>query len=287
MGESLFPDRTDFRILMAEPLSRLTIFGSKLASLLLFGGLFVAGTHVALLPLAALTMIGAMKTGALVTTCDGVLCSRACSASLFAALAIVAVHGLLVLLAPRARLLAFSGAVRSFLIGVLVLSLPLVARLPATAGAFASDAWWLPWAPPAWFVGPRALADRRCAAAPRSRREAAIGTVVVLIVSVASYVLLYRRFDRVTVQSSPSQNSAALDRSLARWNGRAPVRRAVGRFVAITIRRSVLHQGLVVGALAAAGAFVLNSLLSADGWREPFDRRHRDRRCSGRCSGRR
>lgn len=33
---SIFPDRTDFRILMAEPLSRLTIFTSKLASLLLF-----------------------------------------------------------------------------------------------------------------------------------------------------------------------------------------------------------------------------------------------------------
>ena len=46
--------------------------------------------------------------------------------------------------------------------------------------------------------------------------------------------------------------------------------------MAITIRRSVLHQGLVVGALAAAGAFVLNSLLSADGWREPFDRRQRE-----------
>ena len=274
VGESLFPDRTDYRILMAEPLSRLTIFGSKLASLLLFGGLFVAGTHLALLPLAALTMIGAMKTGALVTTAMAFLFSSVLG-SLFAALAIVAVHGLLVLVAPRARLIVFSGAVRSFLIGALVLSLPLVARLPATAGAFSSNAWWLPWAPPAWFVGlERWLIGDASRAALAA--EAAIGTVVVLIVSVASYILLYRRFDRVTVQSSPSQNIAGLDRSLARWNGRAPVRRAIGRFVAITIRRSVLHQGLVVGALAAAGAFVLNSLLSADGWREPFDRRQRE-----------
>ena len=54
------------------------------------------------------------------------------------------------------------------------------------------------------------------------------------------------------------------------------MRHAIGRFVSITIRRSVLHQSLVVGALAAAGAFVLNSLLSADGWREPFDRRQRE-----------
>jgi hypothetical protein len=273
VGESLFPDRTDFRILMAEPLSRLTIFGSKLASLLLFSGLFVAGAHLALLPLAGLTMIGAMKTGSIVMTAAAFGFSSVLG-SLYAALAIVAVHGLLVLVAPRARLLVFSGAVRSCLIGALVLSLPLIARLPATEGAFSSNAWWLPWVPPAWFVGlERWLigdASRAGLAA-----EAAIGTIVVLIVSVASYVLLYRRFDQVTVQSSPSENSAGRDRSLARWNGRAPVRRAIGRFVAITIQRSVLHQGLVVGALAVAGAWVLNSLLNADGWREPFDRRHR------------
>ena len=221
VGESLFPDRTDFRILMAEPLSRLTIFGSKLASLLLFGGLFVAGAHLALLPLAALTLIGAMKTGSLITTAIAFWFSSVLG-SLFAALAIVAVHGLLVLVAPRARLLAFSGAVRSVLIGALVLSLPLVARLPATAGAFASNAWWLVWTPPAWFVGlERWLmgdAGRAALAA-----QAAIGTVVVLIVSVASYVLLYRHFDQVTAQSSPSENTAGLDRSLGRWNGRAPV----------------------------------------------------------------
>jgi hypothetical protein len=273
VGESLFPDRTDYRILMAEPLSRLTIFGSKLASLLLFGGLFVAGAHLSLLPVAALTMIGAMKTGGIVTTAMAFLFSSVLG-SLFAALAIVAVHGLLVLVAPRARLLAFSGAVRSVLIGALVLSLPLIARLPATEGAFSSNAWWLPWAPPAWFVGlERWLIGDASRAALAA--EAAIGTVVVLMVSVVSYLLLYRRFDQVTAQSSPAENSAGLDRSLARWNGRAPVRRAIGRFVAITIRRSVLHQGLVVGALAVAGAFVLNSLLSVDAWQEPFVRRQR------------
>jgi hypothetical protein len=274
VGHSLFPDQIDFRVLMAEPLSRLTVFGAKLVSLLLFVGLFVAGTHLALLPLAALTMIGAMKTGSIFTAALAFAFSSVIG-SFFAALAIVAVHGLLVLLAPRARLLVFSGAVRSVLIGALVLSLPLVARLPATAVAFSSNAWWLPWAPPAWFV---ALERWMIGDASRAAlaAEAALGTVVVLIVSVASYVLLYRRFDRVTVQSARSRSVGASDRALARWDGRAPVRHAIGRFVSITIRRSVLHQSLVVGVLAAAGAFVLNSLLVADGWREPFDRRQRE-----------
>lgn len=274
VGHSLFPDQTDFRVLMAEPLSRLTIFGSKLVSLLLFGGLIVAGTHLALLPLAALTMVGAMKTGSILTTAMAFACSSVI-ASLFAALAIVAVHGLLVLLAPRAHLLAFSGAVRSVLIGALVLSLPLVARLPGTAAAFSSNAWWLSWAPPAWFAGLERwlIGDASRAALAAG---AAIATVVVLIVSVGSYVLLYRRFDRVTVQSAPSQSVGAGGRSLGRWNARAAVRQAIGRFVSITIRRSLLHQSLVVGVLAAAGGLVLNSLLSANGWREPLDTRGRE-----------
>jgi hypothetical protein len=274
VGHSLFPDRTDFCVLMAEPLSRATVFGAKLVSLLLFAGLVVGGTHLALLPMAALTMIGAMKTGSIFSVALAFWFSSVI-ASLFAALAITAVHGALVLLAPRARLVVFSGAVRSLLIGMLVLSLPLVARLPATASAFASNAWWLPWTPPAWFVGLERwlLGD---AARAALAAEAAIATVVVVIVSVASYVVLYRRFDRVTVQQSATDNIGTGDRSLARWNGRAPVRQAIRRFVSISIRRSVLHQSLIAGLLAAAGGFVLTSLVNADGWwREPLSAREK------------
>jgi hypothetical protein len=199
--------------------------------------------------------------------------SSAC-ASLFAALAIVALHGALVLLAPRSRLVAFSSAVRSVTIGVLVLALPLVGRLPALDRAFGADAWWLRLAPPAWFVGLERwiVGDDRYSALAAL---AGIGTTSVAIVSVASYVLLYRRFDRVTLQPAAPRRADASDRSLARWSGGAPVRHAIGRFVAITIRRSPLHQGLVIGLLAAAGGFVLNSLLNASGWHAPLDSRQR------------
>jgi hypothetical protein len=270
VGESLFPNQTDFRILMAEPLSRPTIFGAKLAALLLFGGLFVAGSHLALAPLATLTML---RTGSYVITAAAFAVSSA-FASLFAALAIVAVHGVLVLLAPRARLVVVSGAVRSVTIGGLLLALPLVARFPAADRAFATDAWWLRLAPPAWFVGlERWLAgDARFSALAAL---AAIGTVGVLVVSVVSYVLLYRHFDQVTLQPAVSRRADASDRSLARWSGRAPVRHAIGRFIAITIRRSALHQGLVVGLLAAAGGFVLHSLLNASGWHDPLETRQK------------
>jgi hypothetical protein len=273
VGHSLFPDRTDFRILMAEPLSRLTIFTSKLASLLLFVGLFIVGTHLALLPLAALTLVGTMKTGSIVTAALA-FAGSSVSGSVFAALAVVAVHGLLVLFAPRARQLAFSGAVRSLLVGGLVLSLPLIARLPATAAAFASGAWWLAWAPPTWFVGLERwlMGDGRHAALAA---EAAIATIIALIVSAASYVLLYRHFDRTLLQPAGSHIGAAWSRSLDRWVGRASVQHAIRRFVSITFRRSVLHQGLIVALLAAVGGFVLNSLLAVKGWNEPLDMRGR------------
>jgi hypothetical protein len=274
VGDSLFPDQTDFRVLMAEPLSRTTIFGSKLVSLLLFGGLFVAGIHLALLPLAALTMIGALKTGSLIVTAAAFTFSSLLG-SLFAGLAIVTVHGLLVLLAPRVRLLAFSGAVRSFLIGVLVLSLPLIVRLPGAAAAFRSNAWWLPWTPPAWFVG---LERWLIGDASRAALAAAavFATIFVLIVPVGSYILLYRRFDRVTAQAAPAQSVGGWTRSLGLRSGRAPVRHAIARFISLTIRRSVLHQGLIVGALSVAGGFVLNSLLSANGWSEAVGTRRKE-----------
>ena len=273
VGESLFPNQTDFRILMAMPLSRPAIFGAKLAALLLFGGLFVVGAHVALGPLTLVTLLRTFTTGSFVISAMAFAVSSAL-ASLFAALAIVAIHGGLVLLAPRARLVAFSSVVRSLTIGGLLLALPFVARLPALDRAFGADAWWLRLAPPAWFVGLERwlVGDARYSTLATL---ATIGTVSVAIVSVVSYVLLYRRFDRVTLQPAVSRKADASDRSLARWRGRAPVRHAVGRFVAITIRRSPLHQGLVVGLLAAAGGFVLNSLLNASGWHDMLETRQR------------
>ena len=273
VGHSLFPDRTDFRILMAEPLSRLTIFSSKLAALLLFVGLFVAAAHLALLPLAALTLVGAMKTGSILTTALAFGLSSL-SGSLFAALAVVAIHGLLVLFAPRGTaarglgrgeerphrrtraLLAAHWAVtcdgRRIRVGCVV----------------------APVVPPAWFVGLERwlIGESRYAALAT---EAAIAAVLVLVVSVASYVLLYRRFDRVMLQPAASRSESGWRRSLNRWVGRAPVGHAIRRFVSLTIRRSVLHQGLIVGLLAAAGGFVLNSLLSANGWNKPLDLRLR------------
>jgi hypothetical protein len=264
-GQSLFPDERDFRILMAEPLPRSTIFGAKLAALLLFAGLFVAGSQAGLLPLAALTLIGAAKTGALVPSALAYVVASLL-AGLFAAVGIVAIHGVLVLVASRQRLLAISGAVRILLAGGLVLALPLVTRLPATADAFATHAWWLPWAPPAWFAG----LERWLLGDPAYgslAAQAVVATAAAAAIAGVAYVRLYQRFDRVTFQAASPARLTGREPSLAPWRRGAPVRGAVHRFVTLTIRRSVLHQGLVVGLLAAAGGLVLNSLIGTD-WRD-------------------
>jgi len=263
-GQSLFPDETDFRILMAQPLSRAQVFGAKLAALLLFAGLFVAGSQVALVPIGALTLIGAAGAGALLPAAIA-YAATSLAASVFAALGIVAIQGLLVLLASRSRLLVIAAAVRSVLIGGLVLALPLVAQLPATARAFAAHAWWLAWTPPAWFAGleRRLLGDATHAGLAS---QALVAMAAAGAITAVSYVRLYRRFDRVTFQSSGTLSGPEGVPSLAAWGRGAPVRGAVRRFVALAIRRSLLHQSLAVGVLAAAGGLVLNSLLNADGW---------------------
>ena len=113
----------------------------------------------------------------------------------------MAIHGLLVLFASRSRLLVFSGAVRSVLIGGLVLALPLVVRLPAAADAFAAGGWWLTWAPPAWFAGLERwlLGDTTRAALAAQAVAATIGAGVIAVLAGLS---LYRRFDRVTFQAA-------------------------------------------------------------------------------------
>jgi hypothetical protein len=261
-GQSLFPDETDFRILMAEPLSRLDVFAAKLAALLLFGALFVVGSHVGLLPLAALTLLGTGNAGAIVLA-GLAFAASSLAASLFAALAIVAIHGTLLLLASRRRLLVLSGAVRVAVIGGLVLALPLVTRLPATAGAFAAKAWWLVWAPPAWFAGLErwVLGDASRGMLAAQAMAAIAGTAAITLFA---YVRLYRGFDRVTFQSGRSERSAGREPSMARWCRGAPVRGAVLRFVSLTMQRSVLHQGIVAALLAGSGGLVLNSVLGAE-----------------------
>jgi hypothetical protein len=272
VGHSLFPDETDYRVLMALPVPRHLIFGAKLLALALFAALFILSAHVALLPLSLL-----MSTGMFVGFPWPVQFSAYLVASLlasgFSVMAVAAVQGLLILTAPRGRLLAVSAALRSAMLCVLVIVLPLVLRLPAQAGSFANGSWWLYAAPPVWFLGVERwlLGDvsRGYVIPLTAIAGAAVASAAAL--AVGSYVYLYRRFDRVLVQPVPA--GARADRRVAWTRSARPVRSrpvfvAVRTFTRLTLRRSVLHQGILVAVSAAGAGLVANSLIGAGfaGW---------------------
>jgi hypothetical protein len=270
-GHSLFPNEVDYRILMAEPVPRRLIFGAKLAALLLFIALFVGGAHAALLPLFVLTMFGQPGPAAILANAAAFAFSSA-AAGLFSALTIVGINGALVLCAPRSRLPSVVAAVRGALLTVLVLAVPFLLRLPGTAQAFAADAWWLRWAPPAWFVGLERwlLGDGTRSALAIT---AASATLMVLTVSITSYIVLYRRFDRVTLRPAVSHAPLFTGRWPAPASAGRPVRVAVHQFTSRTLRRSQLHQGIILAALAAAAGFVVNAALVSGFRPEPVAHR--------------
>jgi hypothetical protein len=269
IGHSLFPDETDFRVLMGLPVTRRLVFGSKLLALTLFTGLFVGGAHVAVAPMFLVTSIGPWAEEPLLFRVAA-YATASLLASAFAILAVTAVHGLLMLWAPRGRLIAASTVVRSLLVCALVLSLPLLARLPSQASSFRANAWWLKAAPPAWFVGIEGwlLGDAHAHLAQLALLSG-LATSLVFIGATFSYAVLYRRFDRVILRPASSTTGARgrfWSRSSTPRDASRLVFMAIRTFVAITLRRSVLHQGMLVALSAAALGLSANALMSAGVW---------------------
>jgi hypothetical protein len=253
---------------MALPVPRRVIFGAKLLALALFALLFTLSAHLALLPLSLVMSIGRFAGVPWYVQFTAYLVASLL-ASAFAVLAVTAVQGLLILAAPRGRLLTLSAAVRSVMLCVLVLALPLILRLPGQAPRFSAGSAWLYAAPPVWFLAIERwlLADVSRAYFAPLARIAGAAVLAATALTVGSYVFLYRRFDRVLMR--PVQGSAAGgDRARRRWArpGRSrPVFDAIRTFTAITLRRSVLHQGVLVALSSVGAGLVLNVLIVARG----------------------
>jgi hypothetical protein len=273
IGHALFPDETDFRVLMSLPITRRLVFGAKLLALVVFTGLFAVSIQIAFTPLFILTSVGRWAEGAFVARAGAYYLSSAL-ASAWAVLAVVAIHGLLLLLVPRHRAAGVSSAVRSVILCGLVLLLPLLFRLPATGRAFSNGAWWLVFVPPAWFVG---LEQRLLGREPTGLLHffAIAGAMFALAggVAAASYAALYRHFDRVMLRTgSPDSSRRGW---LAAFTARTGTPRrtyfgmpqafvGIRAFTLLTLRRSVLHQGIVVVLSAIGLGFVVNSVVNSN-----------------------
>jgi hypothetical protein len=269
-GHGVFPDERDFRILMVLPVTKRLVFGTKVAALTLFTGLFVLAVHAALTPMLLMYFWARLSGFAAILNIVSFAVATT-AASAFGVLAVIAMNGILMLTAPRDRLLSASAAFRSLMLAALVVTFPFVWRLSGMARAFARESEWLYLIPPAWFVGfDQALAGD---ASPFFLRLVIIGAAalaIAVLLAVASYAVLYRHFDRVMVRPTdgkpPRTDRAENGRYLAYPRPRSrPALQAIQRFTFITLRRSVLHQGVVVTLGAMGLGYIVNRLVSAGG----------------------
>jgi hypothetical protein len=270
VSHSLFPDERDFRILGPLPVHKSVVFSAKLSALFLFASLFTAAAHVALVPLMLLTSMNRWSEHTVLARVTAWAIASV-SASAFAVLAITATIGLLVLGLSRGRLQTLTALMRSGVIAVLVLCVPLISQLPTLGGALSRGSTWLAFVPPAWFLGlERVLLGSTDPGLVTLAGIAAgaVGTAVVIVA--ATYTLLFRQFERLMLRAAPTsapwfRGERGGHLQVAQRNRAAhPAFRAVSGFVLLTIGRSQLHQGVLVGLSACGVGLAMNSLIGGN-----------------------
>jgi hypothetical protein len=268
VSHSVFPDESDFWILVPLPISRRVIFSAKAAALFLFAAIFVAGSSVGTGVPFALVSSGRWTHDSLATRIV-VQVAVGSLGSVCAAATIVAVQGVIVVVTPRMWLRRISVVTQTAFIGALVLTLPILNRLPALAGYLHTRPRALYLMPPAWFLGLQQwLLGERDPYFSRLAGAAILGTVAVCAIGTICFLVVYRRFDRVVLRTA-----APISRSTLKL--RAPIARhpawtAVQGFTAATLRRSGLHQLVFVGLFAIGLALAVNRLLAGSAGRERF-----------------
>ena len=281
VSHALFPDERDFRILGPLPVSRLVVFRAKLGAVALFTGLFIVAAHVSLFPLVLLTSLNPWDgQGIIMRIVAWAVASVAASA--FAVLAIAAIVGVLVFALSRSQMQALSTFMRSMVLGLLVVCLPLVSHLPALGAALSDRASYMVFVPPAWFLGLQRMlqglwTSLGAGTDPWFVRLGLIAVAAALVAAAivtVTYVLLFRQFERLMLRPAPTAPSWWQRDRLPTGSGATPPFKGAHRFVTATITRSQLHQGVLIG-LSACGVglaiiFLSSLRLSASALFVPF-----------------
>jgi hypothetical protein len=265
VSDGLFPGELDLRVLLPLPVSRRMIFASKSTALFLHTSFFIVVSNAIVAEPFALLSGGRWAEHGPRERLIAQLVAGG-GASFFAAATLVAVQGLVAVLAPRHRLQRAMIAVRTLFVCEVALLLPVVLRLPRLAESLEQNRWWLKIAAPGWFLGvERMLLGGGTADDRRLAGIAIAGTALVSATAVACFLELYRRFDRVSLQT-PHRATQRWRRVAIRWpQTTPPALAAVQSFTGATLRRSGPHQLVVFGALSAGLAFALDAaLLSGD-----------------------
>ena len=274
VSHSLFPDERDFRILGPLPVRRFVVFRAKLTALLMFAGLFTAAAHVSLLPLTLLTSFNPWgEHNVLLRLIAWAIASIAGSA--FAVLTVTAVIGVLVLALSRSQLQSLSTFIRSMVLGLLVVCLPLVSHLPTLGGALSSRAPWMLFVPPAWFLGfQRTLQGLADSWLVQLGVIGLLATLLATTVVGVTYLVLFRQFERLMLRPAPTSAPWWRADRLSVRTRVSPAFEGAYRFTVKTIGRSQLHQGVLVG-LSACGIglatiFLTSARLSTSATFVPF-----------------
>jgi hypothetical protein len=261
VSHSLFPDERDFRILGPLPVSRVLIFRAKLGAAL-FTGLFIVAAHASLLPLVLLTSMNPWGDRNAIWRLTG-WAVASLTASAFAVLTITAVVGVLVFALSRSQLQALSTFMRSMVLGLLVLCLPLVSHLPTLGAALSDRAAYMVFVPPAWFLGLQRMLQGGADAwlfqlGLFGLAAAAVAAAIVAL----TYILLFRQFERLMLRAAPMSPPWWRRDRLPAGIGTTPPFKGAYRFVTATIGRSPLHQGVLIG-LSACGLGLAVIVLSS------------------------
>jgi hypothetical protein len=265
VSHSLFPDDVDFRVLMALPISRRTVFVAKLTALCLFATMFIVCANIAIgLPFSLVSSgrwadhsLGLRAVAQLIA---GIF------ASVFAVSSTIAVQGLIVVLTPRSWLRRVTVATQTTLMCGLMLSIPLIVRVPTLSASIGARAGWLQFAPPVWFLGLQQwLLGNRVPYFTLLGLTAVLGTAAVIACGTGCYLIVYRRFDQMVMCTATARTP--LSGNIRVWwpVSRHPAYEAVRRFTSATLRRSGLHQLVFFGVFASGVAIAVNSVLGSIG----------------------
>jgi hypothetical protein len=264
-GDSMFPDEMDFRVLTPLPVTRAFVFSAKLRAIALYLGLAIVVTGLALqLPFTAIS--GGPHAERIWVARAAMHSAASMAGSLFAATAVMAIQGLILLVAPGRHPRAIAVGARTAMLCGVVLLLPLAGRLPRAASGFAAASPFLFAAPPAWFVGLQRVGLGAGTGIDAQLAGVAIAALVLSAALVAGcYVVLYRRFDvlmlRQNISSGEERNRGNDDRLRAAASIAGDQTRVVARFAARTLWRSPLQQVVFLGVTACGLGWSLNGLL--------------------------
>lgn len=266
-GPMLFPDETDYRVLTPLPISRAMLFGAKLIAVVAIVSTAIVAVNAVATFWFPIAISGRKAQHALIERVIAHVIG-ATSGSLFMCLAVMALQGLTIVAVPRAWRRQTSVVIQASICVALLLSMPLVSRMPGMNVTEATVMQMpLGWLPPAWFLGLERwwLDGEASGQYAIAARVAAIVTLAALAIVIACYAMLFRSAEQLAGVAGSDRRTTSKAGRVARWLSAltAPQTVAIIEFVGAGLSRSRLHQFVFLLALGGGVALFIGQVATA------------------------